>query len=52
MTMLDILSELGIQGLRKVSDSTTVVELKNGYCYPATQMEERMWNLLRRISHA
>jgi hypothetical protein len=50
MTMQDITAQLGIARLRKVSETTTVIEMTNGYVKPATQLEIRMWELLRRVS--
>lgn len=48
MTKLDIINTLGVDGLRKVSDSTTVVEA-HGYAWPATPLEIRMWKLLQQL---
>ena len=49
MTRLDAVNSLGIEGIRKVSDSTTVVE-SNGYAWPATPLEIRMWKLLQQLT--
>lgn len=45
MTLIDLKEYLGIKGLRKISEHTTVVETKNG-AYPATEIVKKMWKLL------
>ena len=49
MTRLDVMNTLGIDGIRKVSDSTTVVE-SHGCAWPATPLEIRMWHLLQKLT--
>lgn len=46
MTLIDLKEYLGIKGIRKISEHTTVVETKNGGAYPAQDIVVKMWELL------
>lgn len=50
MTLEEMKKELGIVGIKKVSEHTVTVVLNEKHCYPASPLEQRMWNLLRRLS--
>ena len=50
MTLEQIKAELGIVGIRKISEHTVTVVIDEKNCYPASNLEQRMWNLLRRLS--
>ena len=42
--MSKIAEQLGIKGIRQVSESTTVVDSLTGSCRPATSLEMKMWD--------
>jgi hypothetical protein len=46
VTLSQIQASVGIKTVRKVSDTTVVVDYANGTCRPATELETRMWSLL------
>ena len=47
--MQDFLAQAGISQVRKVSDSTTVIEYRSGGCRPATETEKQLFGLLATI---
>ena len=49
MTLDEVKRELGIEGIRKVSEHTITVVLNNGHCYPASLLEQRMWKTIKRL---
>ena len=47
MTLSDLLSKTGVQCIREVSPTTTVVEFKEGGARPASDLEKVLWEILR-----
>lgn len=50
MTLKDIRAITGISDVRKLSETTTVVEFPSGHCRPATEAEIRMWQALTELA--
>lgn len=42
-------TELGIVGIRRVSEHTVTVVINEKHCYPASALEIRMWELIKRL---
>lgn len=49
MTLEGIKQELGIEGIRKVSEHTVTVVFNNGHVSPASALEIRMWNMIKKL---
>lgn len=49
MTLQEVKQELGIEGIRNVSEHTVTVVLNNGHVYPASLLEQRMWKVIKRL---
>jgi hypothetical protein len=50
MTRTDALARAGISTIRKVSDSTTVIEYVSGGCRPATATEVKLVEVLLSLT--
>lgn len=48
--MNEIKHKLGVKGVRRISESTTVVEFEDGGAMPLTPFAVRMWDLLEELT--
>lgn len=50
MKWSEVKDELGIRGIRNVSEHTVTVVKDDKTCWPASPLEQRMYKLLRELS--
>lgn len=50
MKWSEINDELGIKGIRKVSEHTVTVVKDEKTCWPASNLERKMYKLLKELS--